>query len=158
MRKAVRWGTIGAGTAAVLLAGVVAGIAQDKLALVTERQTFMKSQGADAKAISDYSKGQGEKAAALKAIDDLIARAPKIITMFPPGTSATDFPGKSNAKPEIWTDMDKVKAIPTALMAEEEKVKAAIETGPAEAVGAAMGGMVKNGCGACHGTYRVKTS
>ena len=158
MHNAVRWGAFGAGSAAVLLASVAAGIAQDKLALVTERQSFMKAQGADVKAISEYSKGQGDQAAAEKAIDDLLARNPKILTLFPPGTSAADFPGKSNAKPELWTDMDKVKAIPTALHAEEEKVKTAIRSGDQKAVTDALGSMGKNGCGACHGTYRVKTS
>jgi len=158
MRKGLRWGVVGTGAAAVLLAGVVAGIAQDKLALVTDRQAFMKAQGADAKAIGDYSKGQGDKAAALKAIDDLMARNPKILAQFVPGTSATDFPGKSNAKPELWTDMEKVKMIPATLLGEEEKVKAAIQTGDQKAVGDAFGSMGKNGCGACHGNYRVKTT
>jgi cytochrome c556 len=158
MRKAVRWGTIGASAAAVMLAGIVSGIAQDKLAMVTERQNFMKAQGGDLKAILDYSKGAGEKDTALKAVDDLIARAPKIISHFPPGTSAADFPDKSKAKPEIWTEMDKVKAIPIALAAEEEKVKTAIQKGDQAAVTEAIGGMNKNGCGACHGTYRVKSS
>ena len=158
MHKAVRSGAVGASAVAVLLAGIVAGIAQDKLALVTDRQTFMKAQGADSKAIADYSKGQGDQQAALKAIDDLLARNPKILAQFPPGTSAADFPGKSNAKPELWTEMDKVKMIPTHLQAEEEKVKAAIQSGNQQAVTDAMGGMVKNGCGACHGSYRVKTT
>jgi cytochrome c556 len=158
MRNGLRWGVVGAGAAAVLLAGVVAGIAQDKLALVNDRQTFMKAQGADAKAIGEYAKGSGDQAAALKAIDDLLARNPKILAQFPPGTSATDFPGKSNAKPELWTDMDKVKAIPAVLQGEEEKVKAAIQSGDQKAVAAAFGSMGKNGCGACHSTYRVKTT
>ena len=158
MRNAVRWGLFGVSAAAVLLTGVAAGVAQDKLAMVTQRQDFMKSQGADVKAISDFSKGQGDKAAAAKAIDDLIARAPKIDALFVPGTSSTDFPDKSKAKPELWTDMAKVKEIPVALLAEEQKVKAAIATGDQKAVADALGSMGKNGCGACHGTYRVKTS
>ena len=157
MRKAVRWGAFGASAAAMLLIGVAAGIAQDKLAQVKERQDFMKAQGADVKAITGYSKGEGDQQAPQKAIDDLLARAPKIVAMFPPGTSAEDFPGKSNAKPEIWKNMDKVKAIPTALQGEEEKVKTAIESGDQKAVAAALGSMGKNGCGACHGTYREKT-
>lgn len=158
MRKAVKRGVLGVGAAAVLLAGIAAGIAQDKLALVNDRQTFMKAQGADAKAIADYSKGQGDQAAALKAIDDLLARNPKILAQFPAGTSASDFPDKSKVKPELWTDMDKVKTIPTALLAEEEKVKAAIQSGDPKSVADAEGGMVKNGCGACHSSYRVKTT
>jgi cytochrome c556 len=158
MRKAVRWGGIGASAAAVMLVGIVSGIAQDKLAMVTSRQDFMKAQGDDVKAISNYAKGQGDQQAALKAIDDLLARNPKIVATFPPGTSAEDFPGKSNAKPELWKDMDKVKAIPAVLQGEEEKVKAAIQGGDQKAVADALGSMGKNGCGSCHGPYRVKTS
>jgi cytochrome c556 len=158
MRNAVRWGLFGASAAVVLLTGVAAGVAQDKLALVTDRQAFMKAQGGDVKAISDFSKGQGNQAAAAKAIDDLIARNPKITAQFVPGTSSTDFPDKSKAKPELWTDMAKVKEIPVALLAEEQKVKAAIATGDQKAVAAALGSMNKAGCGACHGAYRVKTS
>lgn len=144
--------------AAVLLGGMVAGLAQDKLAEVTARQDFMKAQGADVKAITEYSKGQGDQQAALKAVDDLIARAPKIDTLFPAGTSASDFPGKSNAKPELWTDWDKVKMIPATVQSEEEKLKAAIQSGDQKAVGEQLGALGKNGCGSCHGTYRVKTS
>jgi cytochrome c556 len=156
MRKMAKWGAMGAAATVVLLAGGIGVMAQDKLALVTARQDFMKGQGADAKAISDFSKGTGDKDAALKAVNDLIARAPKIVDMFPAGTSATDFPDKSAAKPELWTDWDKVKMIPAALLSEEEKVKAAIESGNQQAVTDALGSMNKNGCGACHGNYRVK--
>jgi cytochrome c556 len=149
---------LGGLAASVLLAGSIAGIAQDKLAQVKTRQDFMKAQGADVKTIVGFSKGQGDQPAALKAVDDLIARAPKIATLFPAGTSATDFPGKTAAKPEIWTDWDKVKMIPASLENEEQNLKKAIQGGDPKAVGAAIGAMNKNGCGACHGTYRLKTS
>jgi cytochrome c556 len=118
----------------------------------------MKAQGADAKAITEFSKGQGDKQAALKAVDDLIARSAKIDDLFPAGTSSTDFPGKSNAKPEIWTDWEKVKLIPAKLLEEETKLKGAIQGGDQKAVADQLGATVKNGCGACHGGYRVKTS
>jgi cytochrome c556 len=156
MHIIAKWGAMGAAATVVLLAGGIGVMAQDKLAMVTARQDFMKGQGADVKAIADFSKGAGDKDAALKAVNDLLARAPKIVDMFPPGTSATDFPDKSAAKPEIWTDWDKVKMIPAALQGEEEKVKAAIESGNQQAVTDALGAMNKNGCGACHGAYRVK--
>jgi cytochrome c556 len=156
MRTTMKWATVGAGAAAMVIAAAVAGMAQDKLAMVTDRQTFMKAQGADAKAIADYSKGQGDQAKALAAVDDLIARAPKIVDQFPAGTSATDFPDKSAAKPEIWTDWDKVKLIPVALLTEEQKLKVVIQSGDQKAVAEQMGATVKAGCGACHGTYRVK--
>ncbi|HUZ72069.1 MAG TPA: cytochrome c [Stellaceae bacterium] len=140
------------------MAGAVGGIAQDKLAAVKARQDFMKGQGADVKAIVGFAKGNGTQPAALKAVDDLLARAPKINDQFPAGTSATDFPGKTHAKPEIWTDWDKVKMISTTVQSEEEKLKAAIQKGDKAAVSAQIGALNKNGCGACHGHYRLPYS
>jgi cytochrome c556 len=141
-------------------AGAVSVFAQqdDKLAAIKSRQDFMKAQGADAKAISDYAKGSGDQAKALAAANDLIARQPKIDALFVPGTSATDFPGKTNAKPELWTDTAKVQAIRTALAAEEQKLLVAVQGGDKQAVGAQLAATNKAGCGACHGAYRLKAS
>jgi cytochrome c556 len=144
--------------AAIVALGVAAvgtaGLAQDKETAIKSRQDFMKAQSADNKAINDYAKGMGDKAAALKAVDDLIARSDKIATLFPAGTSSTDFPGKSNAKAVIWTDHDNFVKIPVALKALELKTKTAIETGAPDQVGEAAAAQGKNGCGACHSTYR----
>jgi len=156
MRVLTRSGVMGAAATAMLLTGGIGVMAQDKMAAVTMRQDFMKAQGADVKAITEFSKGQGDKDAALKAVNDLLARAPKIVDQFPTGTSSTDFPDKSAAKPEIWTDWDKVKMIPVALQGEEQKLKTAIESGTPQAVTDALGAMGKNGCGTCHTNYRVK--
>jgi cytochrome c556 len=158
MRNLGKWGGLSAGVAVLLLASTVGGLTQDKLALVKDRQDFMKAQGADVKAITGYSKGQGDQQAALKAVDDLLARAPKITDQFAPGTSATDFPGKTKAKPEIWTDWDHFKMIPTAVADNETKLKTAIQAGDPKAVGPALGALGKNGCGTCHSKYRLPES
>lgn len=158
MRNGVKWSALGASVAVLILTSMGAGSAQDKLAQIKARQDFMKAQGGDVKAIVEYSKGAGDQQAALKAVNDLLERAPKIVDQFPPGTSATDFPGKTNAKPEIWTDQAKFKMIPVALQGEEEKLKAAIEKGDPKAAGEQLGAANKVGCGACHGTYRLKMS
>jgi cytochrome c556 len=159
MKNIFQSGMLVAGIGLMLVAATVSVTAQDsKEALIKTRQDFMKAQGADVKAISDYSKGQGDKAAALTAANDLVARGPKIADLFPPGTSSVDFPGKSNAKPELWTEMDKAKAIWTALAAEEVKLVDVVKNGDQKAVADQLGAMGKAGCGACHGAYRVKTS
>lgn len=159
MKNIFQTGMMVAGVGLLVAAGAVSVTAQDsKEAAVKARQDFMKAQGADVKAITDYSKGQGNQAAALAAANDLVARAPKIAALFVPGTSATDFPGKTNAKPEIWSEMDKFKAIPTALQAEEVKLVEIVKAGNAQAVTDQLGAMGKAGCGACHGAYRIKTS
>ena len=146
-------------SAAVLALGVAsaamgAWAAVDKEAIVKERQDFMKAQSADNKAINDYAKGMGTKEDAQKAADDLVIRSQKIVSLFPAGTSSTDMPGKTNAKALIWTDHDKFMAVPVALHEHATKVSALIKTGTPAEVGAAQADLGKNGCGACHGTFR----
>ncbi len=80
----------------------------------------------------------------------------KILALFVPGTSSTDMPGKSNAKAEIWTDWEKFKAIPLVLHDAELKLADAVKSGDKGAMGAAIGNVGKNGCGACHSTFREK--
>jgi cytochrome c556 len=160
MRSVIQQAMLAIGVTLMVAAGTVAVFAQqdDKLAAIKARQDFMKAQGADAKAISDFSKGNGDQAAAQKAADDLVARQPKIEALFVPGTSATDFPGKTNAKPELWADKDKVAAIRTALGGAEQKLATDVKGGDKQTVADDLANMNKVGCGACHGTYRIKTS
>jgi cytochrome c556 len=156
MNKLIRRSVAGVGL--VVLIGCVAGAsAQDKEAAVKERQGFMKRQGADLKYISDFAKGvAGDQAGAIDKAKDLLAVDPRILDLFVPGTSSADFPGKSNAKPEIWTDWDKFKAIPPILQAAEMKLVDAVTSGDKAAIGGAIGNVGKNGCGACHSTFREK--
>jgi cytochrome c556 len=150
-----KWGTV-----AIVALGVAAlgsaVLAQDKAGLVKDRQDFMKAQAADNKVIVDYSKGAADKAAATKAIDDLLARNPKLVGLFVPGTSSTDLPGKSNAKAVIWTDHDHFASIAAALHDAELKTAEAIKTGTPDEAGAARANLGKVGCGACHETFREK--
>jgi cytochrome c556 len=142
----------------VLGFAVAGSVAEDKEALIKERRDTMKHQGDAMKAIGAYAKGEGDQAAALKAANDLLAINPKIVGLFPPGTSLAEFPGKTGAKPEIWKEMDKFKSIPPVLKGEEEKLLAAIKSGDKQAVGAQAAATGKNGCGACHTPFREKLS
>jgi cytochrome c556 len=145
-----------AALAAVVGLGAVGALAQDKEAVIKTRRDTMKRQGDDFKVISDYMKGEADQAAAQAKINDLLTINPKIVDLFQPGTSSAEFPGKTGAKPEIWKDWDKFKAGPAALKADEEKLAAAIKTGDKPAIGAQLAETGKNGCGACHTTYREK--
>lgn len=156
MRHFARIGLVAA--AVVIGFGAVGGMAQDKESAIKLRRDTMKRQGTDFKAIQDYVKGEGEQAAALAGINDLLALNPKIVDLFPPGTSTADFPGTTGAKPEIWKEWDKFKLIPATLKGEEEKLAAAIKSGDKQAVGAQLANTGKNGCGACHTPYREKIS
>jgi cytochrome c556 len=157
MRHLARLGFV-AVTAAAIGFAAVAGMAQDKEAQIKERRDTMKRQGDDLKAVQDYVKGEGDQATALAKINDLLALNPKIVGLFPAGTSMTDFPGKTGAKPAIWAEWDKFQKIPAELKVEEEKLAQAIKGGDKQAVGAQLAATGKNGCGACHTPYREKLS
>jgi cytochrome c556 len=149
------------GFAAIAALGVAAigtaTVAQDKTAFVKDRQAFMKAQGADTKAINDYTKGMASKADALKAIADLQMRNPKILPLFAdPATSSTAMPGVSNAKAVIWTEKDKFAAVVATLKDLEASQAELIKTGTPEQVAAAQANLGKMGCGGCHATYREK--
>jgi cytochrome c556 len=141
-----------AGIAALAFAG--AALAATNVEVVKARQDSMKAQAADLKAVTDYSRGKGDKDAALKAADDLIEHASKDAKLFPKGTSSADLPGKSNAKPAIWTDQARFQAILAAMHDKAVKLPALIKTSsPADVHTAAMD-LAKAGCVACHSDYR----
>lgn len=158
MRGSARVGIITAAMAAVIGFGGALGIAQDKEAIIKERRDTMKRQGDDFKAISDFLKGEGgvDQATAQAKAEDLLTIAPKIPSLFPPGTSLADFPGKTGAKPDIWKEQDKFKAVIPVLEGEEHKLVDAIKSGDKAAIGAQLGATGKNGCGACHTPFREK--
>jgi cytochrome c556 len=154
MRHLVKLGVVA--VAATVGLGAVSVLAQDKATIIKERRDAMKRQGDDMKAVQDYVKGEGDQATAVAKINDLLAINGKIVTLFPPGTSMTDFPGKTGAKPAIWTEWDKFKALPDGLKTEEEKLLTAVKSGDKTAIGAQLSATGKNGCGSCHTPYREK--
>jgi cytochrome c556 len=145
--------------AAALLVGAAtmqAGLAQDKAALVTERQDTMKLQGKLLGTAAGFAQGKSDQAQAEAAVNQLIATTTNLLDKFPPGTSAADFPGKSGAKPEFWTEMDKVKGIVPGVIQQEQKLLAAIKSGDKEAVGKQANATWNDGCQTCHNPYRLK--
>lgn len=158
MRKTTNFHAALIVVAASLAAMTFASVAQDKQAQIKARQDFMERQQKDVDAISAYAKGQGDKATALDKANDLIALAPKIVELFPEGTSATEFPGKTKAKPEIWQEWDKAKLLPGKLRAAEEKLVDVINTGTPQQVGEEIRSVYRNNCNGCHGPYRLPES
>ena len=157
-----RFGVLSAGAiamASVIAAGGVATLAADLASTVDQRRAIMKQQSEDLKAISAYvdDKG-GDQATAVAKARDLASLNAKLEGLWPAGTSSKDMPGKTNAKPEIWTDQTNFKAALAALSAGEKKLIPALEQGDKAAAKAAMGELGKNGCGACHGSFREKMS
>jgi cytochrome c556 len=144
--------------AAIVAGGVYCGTAraQDAAAAVEARQGVMKAQGKDLGAIKAFTEDKGDLVAAQSAGADLVTQVAKIPTAFPAGTSMTDLPGKSWAKPVIWTEMDKFTAQAKTTAAKADALNAALKGGDKAAITTAFGDMGKNGCGACHEPYREK--
>ncbi len=153
----VRWSAAGIALVTVITIGAAVGWAQDKEAAVSARQAAMKQEGPDLRTISDYANDKGtDQATAIAKTQELLALSDKLINLWPAGTSSKDLPGKSNAKPEIWTDMEKFKALYLGQKKSEEELLAAVQKGDKAAVQAAVANVGKGSCSTCHGTYREK--
>lgn len=157
MNPYTRWGAAGIALITVVAAGAAVGWAQDKEAAVSARQAAMKLEGPDLKAILDYAGDKGtDQATAVAKAQELLALSDKLAGLWPAGTSSTDMPGKSHAKPEIWQQMDKFQALYAGQKSGEQKLLTALQKGDKAAVQAAVGDIGKGSCSACHGTYREK--
>jgi cytochrome c556 len=151
-----RWGAASIALVTMISVGAAVGWAQDKAAAVGERQATMKLEGPALKAILDYAGDKGtDQATAVAKAQELLAIADKLAGLWPAGTSSKDMPGKSNAKPEIWTEMDKFRALYANQKSDDQTLLAAIQKGDKAAVQAAVTNIGKN-CSTCHGTYREK--
>jgi len=152
----LRWSAASIALVTMMSVGAAVGWAQDKESAVRDRQATMKLEGPALKAISDYAGDKGtDQATALAKTQELLALSDKLMGLWPAGTSSKDMPGKSNAKPEIWAEMDKFKALYAGQKEGEQKLLEAIQKGDKAAVQAAIPNIGKN-CSTCHGTYREK--
>jgi cytochrome c556 len=154
MRSSTKWLAV---SGVVLMVGLYAGVARsDDAAVVESRQATMKSQGKDMSAIKAYIDDKADIASAQAAGADLVTQIAKIPDLFPKGTGMAEFPGKSYAKPAIWTDGDKFTAQAKTAADKAAALDKALKGGDKAAITAAFGDMGKNGCGACHEVYREK--
>jgi cytochrome c556 len=142
-----------------LVAAVPAALSQapapaaDPAAAVEKRQATMKQQGQALAAIKKFTDGSGSREDAQRAATQLVATARSVPTLFPAGTSSADLPGKTRAKPAIWTDRAKFEQTAQGLAPQAEKLLAAVETGDAAATAQQFQALGRV-CGACHETFR----
>ena len=149
----------------VLLAGVsfVAAIpaawsqapapAADPAAAVEKRQATMKQQGQSLAPIKKFTDGSGSREDAERAATQLVALTRSVPTLFPAGTSSADLPGKTRAKPAIWTERPKFEETAQSLAPQAEKLLAAVKTDDRAAT-AQQFQAVGRVCGACHDAFR----
>ncbi|MFO1059360.1 MAG: cytochrome c [Dongiaceae bacterium] len=135
---------------------LASAVADDPAAVISQRRDLMKDQGKNAKAIYQFTQGQGTAADVAAAAQAIAADATKIPDLFPKGTSLDEFPGKTGAKPAIWQDWDKFKADAAALHEQATKLAEVAKGGDAQAIAAQFDVMGKTGCGGCHQSFRQK--
>jgi cytochrome c556 len=142
---------------AIVAAGVTGvALGQDRETVLKDRQATMKEQGKNAGAIKAYLDGKGDLAQAKTAAADLTQTTKKIPELFPPGTGGPNPTGDYVAKPVIWTDWSKFLDAQKAAAAKADALLVAVNSGDKTAIEAAFTDLGKNGCGACHTTFREK--
>jgi cytochrome c556 len=129
-------------------------LAQDKEAVLKDREAFMKGQGKDIGSVKSYIDGKGDLAQAEAGAAKLTESTKKIPDMFPPGTDGTDTEGKYATKPAIWSDWNKFLEVQKTAATKADALLAAVKSGDKAAIQTAFGDLGKNGCGACHETFR----
>src|SRR5262249_17243655 len=136
------------------LAGIA--FAQDKETVLKNRQATMKEQGAALQNIKAYIDGKGELVKAKASAAELTQTIAKIPDLFPPGTGGPNPTGDYVAKPIIWSDWNKFLDAQRATATKANALVVALNGSDKAAIEAAFGDLGKNGCGACHTTFREK--
>jgi len=131
-------------------------LAQDKETVVKNREALMKGQAKDLGSIKAYTDGKADLAQAETGAAGLTQSTRKIPDAFPPGTGATDSEGKFATKPIIWSDWNKFLDAQKNASAKADALLVAVKSGNKAAIETAFGDLGKNGCGACHETFREK--
>ena len=142
---------------AIGIAGLAgAAVAQDKDTILKNRQAAMKEQSADLQNIKAYIEGKGDLAKAKTSAINLTQTTAKIPDLFPPGTGGPNPTGDYVAKPVIWSDWNKFLEAQRTTALKVNALVIALNGSDKAAIEAAFGDLGKNGCGACHTTFREK--
>lgn len=164
MKNFMKFAVLGAVAAGVVaIAPVKMAAAQSAEGYAEKRQAVMREFSAHSKAIGAYLKGNKnpKKAARLGTPDDIeframgiAALADKLHTMFAEKTSLKELPGKTRAKPEIWTDWNDFYAQTQNLKKLAVALEEAARTRDKEKMAVAFKAMGSKGCSACHKKFR----
>lgn len=119
---------------------------------VKDRKAAMKSLSKANKVLKAYSKGKGNKAAAISAAQKIAAIGKKLPGMFPKG-SGKGYGKTTRAKADIWSDWAKFKKTNAAMIAAANKVASVGQFGTASTSMEVAGGIGKT-CGGCHKPFR----
>jgi cytochrome c556 len=156
--------TLAVAAALVLTAaGSTLAFAADEPAnIVKYRQTFMKGNSAHLGMIVAVMKGEvsltGEiapNAAALAEMGDMLST--NLQQLFPEGTAmGADAGVETEALPAIWERWGEFEQVAMRFQEETAKLAEVAQGGDMAAIGQQLGVVGKEGCGACHETFREK--
>ena len=142
---------------AVFVGSGVASAQEDHSGAVKARQAYMQLNGFFMGQLAAIAKGQVpyDAAQASGVAKSLLALATMDAgAMWPAGSDNAALPGKTRAKPELWTTFPAVMEKATALSAALETMVVAAGTDLASLQGAF--GAVGAGCGGCHRPFRAE--
>jgi cytochrome c556 len=151
----------GKGIAVALAAAVVLGAAgaawsQDMAAILKQRQATMKRMSGDLKVIREYGQEKTSQERAVGAAMDVAQTLPNLPALFPKGSGMAEFPGKSGAKPGIWTEWDKFLGYQQNAEEMAKRLLAAVKEGNRAEAASGPGDLWNNGCQDCHKPFRAK--
>ena len=156
MRSSTKRSMVAAAVICALAAAGGAAPAQDKETVIKNREALMKGQGKDLGSIKAYIDGKGDQAQAESGAVGLTESIRKIPDAFPPGSGGPSPDGKFAAKPAIWSDWNKFLDAQKSSVSKADVLLAAIKSGNKATIETAFSDLGKNGCGACHETFREK--
>jgi len=137
----------------ILAASVVGSGVLHAESIIPALHTTMRTMRASLAQIGEFSKGDGEPAAALDAATKVVTLAKSIPSIFPPGSELTELPGKSGAPPTTWNDVDRFLDAQKHLVIETGKLLAAVKDGNKDAIGQQVAN-TRRACSACHEQFR----
>lgn len=147
--------TAGMTALAIAVGATTLSAADEPANLIKYRQTTMKSFGAHMGMIAAVLKGQVSFSDEVEGHAHAINQMSKnLLRLFPAG-SGTEA-GETRALPAIWEKRGDFEATVMVLQDESAKLAQVAKSGDMAAIGAQVGALGKNACGACHKAYRKK--
>jgi cytochrome c556 len=146
-----------------MAAGSTLAFAADEPAnLVKYRQTFMKGNSAHLGMIAAVVKGEvsltdelAPNAAALAEMGEMLST--NLQQLFPEGTArGADIGVETRALPAIWEKWSEFEQVAMRFQEETAKLAEVAQSGDTAAIGQQVGVVGREGCGACHETFRQK--
>ncbi len=160
MRTSRAWSAAAAAGLLATAMGAAAFAADEPANIVKYRKAFMDANGAHITMIAAVVKGEvsfGDIATNAQAL----AEQGKLLTanleqLFPEGTAKGETGEKSAALPVIWEKWGEFEQAAQKFEEESAKFAEVAAGGDMAAIGPALGAFGKQGCGACHETFREK--